>query len=115
MERKLRLVTGLTLFAYAASHFVGHATGIFGLGAMELVGRDIILAPWRTPPGRAALLASIFIHGSLGLYALYKRRHLRIPAPEAWQLLLGLSIPFFLTPHVIGVRLGASAFGLDDS
>jgi adenylate cyclase len=115
MERKVRLYTGLTLFAYAASHFLGHATGIFGLGAMELIGRDIILAPWRTPPGRAALLASIFIHGSLGLYALFKRRHLRMPAAEAWQLLLGLSIPFFLTPHVIGVRLGASAFGLDDS
>ena len=115
MERKLRLYTGLTLFAYAASHFIGHATGIFGLAAMELVGRDIILAPWRTPPGRALLLGSLGVHGSLGLYALFRRRHLRMPPLEAWQLLLGLSIPFFLTPHVIGVRLGASAFGGDDS
>jgi adenylate cyclase len=115
MERKLRLVTGLTLFGYAASHFIGHAIGIFGLDAMESIGRGVILAPWRTPPGRGALLASILIHGALGLYALFRRRHLRIPAPEAWQLLLGLSIPFFLAPHVIGVRLGASAFDLDDS
>ncbi|HYC25220.1 MAG TPA: adenylate/guanylate cyclase domain-containing protein, partial [Roseiarcus sp.] len=66
MERKLRLVTGLTLFGYAASHFIGHAIGIFGLDAMESIGRGVILAPWRTPPGRAALLASILIHGGLG-------------------------------------------------
>jgi adenylate cyclase len=115
MERKVRLTTGLILFAYAACHFLGHATGIFGIAVMDSVGRGIILAPWRTTPGRAALFASVLIHGGLGLYALYKRRTLRMPALEACQLVLGLAIPFLLAPHIFSVRVGASVFGLDDS
>jgi len=115
MERKVRLIAGLTLFAYAASHFLGHATGIFGLGAMEAIGRGVILAPWRTPFGRALLVTSFFVHGALGLHALYRRRHLRIPPFEAWQLALGLTIPFFIAPHFLHVRIGADAFGLADA
>ena len=115
MERKLRLNTGLILFAYAACHFLGHATGIFGVAAMDSIGRDILLAPWRTPPGRGVLLASVLIHAGLGLYAVFRRRHLRIPAAEAWQLALGLAIPLLLAPHIVNVRVGAMAFGLDDS
>ena len=115
MERKLRITTGLILFAYAACHFLGHATGMFGVAAMESIGRGVILAPWRTLPGRSALFISLVVHGALGLYALFRRRHLRIPALEAWQLALGLAIPLLLAPHVIGVRVGASVFGLDDS
>jgi adenylate cyclase len=115
MERRVRLITGLVLFGYAASHFLGHATGIFGLAAMDSIGRGVILAPWRTLPGRTALFASLLIHGALGLYALYKRRTLRMPALEAWQLALGLSIPFLLTSHIFTVRVGASFFHLDDS
>jgi adenylate cyclase len=115
MERKVRLTTGLVLFGYAASHFLGHATGIFGLAAMDTIGRGVILWPWRTLPGRTALFASLLIHAALGLYALYKRRTLRMPALEAWQLGLGLIIPFLLTPHVFSVRVGASFLHLDDS
>jgi adenylate cyclase len=115
MERRVRLITGLVLFAYAASHFLGHITGVFGVAVMESVGRGIILAPWRTLPGRTALFTSLVIHGLLGLHALYKRRTLRMPPLEAWQLGLGLSIPFFLTSHILSVRVGASFFGLEDN
>ena len=49
----------------------------------------------------------------LGLRALYRRRHLRMPAGEAWQLGLGLAIPLLLIPHAGGVRIGSSAYGMD--
>lgn len=115
MERKIRLVTGLTLFAYAASHFLGHATGLFGLAIMDSVGRHVILAPWRTPVAHAALLLSLLAHAGLGLRALYRRRHLKAPALEAWQLGLGLLIPLLLVPHVVDARVGEALYGLDDS
>jgi adenylate cyclase len=115
MERKLRLVTGLTLFAYAASHFVGHATGLFGVAVMDSVGANIILAPWQTMVGRAVLLLSLLIHAGLGLRALYRRRHFKAPALEAWQLGLGLLIPLLLIPHVVDVRVGNAFYGLDDT
>jgi adenylate cyclase len=115
MERNLRLVTGLTLFAYAASHFLGHATGLFGLAVMDSVGANIILAPWQTIVGRAVLLLSFLVHGALGLRALYRRRHLKAPALEAWQLGLGLLIPLLLVPHVVDVRVGNAIYDLDDT
>ncbi|MBV9636470.1 MAG: adenylate/guanylate cyclase domain-containing protein [Methylobacteriaceae bacterium] len=114
-ERSIRIATGLILFAYAACHFLSHATGVFLLDNMEALGRGIVLAPWRTPLGRSALIAALFTHGFLGLYALYRRRHLRMPALEAWQLGLGLLIPLLMIPHISNVRLGYSLYGFDDS
>jgi len=115
MERRARIVTGLTLFAYAACHFLGHATGIFGVAAMEVVGRGVLLAPWRTPLGRGVLLVFVLVHAGLGVRALFKRHHLRMPATEGWQLALGLAIPPLLIEHVVKVRVGAAAFDIPDT
>src|ERR1700704_2601446 len=112
VERPLRLVSGLILFAYATSHLVNHAFGIRSIAAMSPAGR-VLLDPWQTLPGLTLLYTSFFAHGLLGLYALYRRRHLRIPAAEAWQLALGLAIPLLLIPHAGAVRIGESIYGLE--
>jgi adenylate cyclase len=114
-ERTVRIVTGCVMFAYATSHFLSHATGMGGLEVMERFGRGIILAPWRTYAGQTILFGSLFTHGTLGLKALIRRRHLRMPAIEAVQLGLGLIIPLLLIPHATNVRLGSALYGLDDS
>jgi adenylate cyclase len=114
-ERTVRIATGSILFAYAASHFLSHATGVGGLDTMERVGRGVILAPWRTYAGQTLLFGALFTHGTLGLKALIRRRHLRMPALEAMQLGLGLLIPLLLIPHASNVRLGSVLYGLDDS
>ncbi|HEV7411576.1 MAG TPA: hypothetical protein VGO01_24095, partial [Bradyrhizobium sp.] len=107
VERPLRLVSGLILFAYATSHLVNHAFGIRSIEAMSAASL-VLLNPWQTLPGLTLLYTSFFAHGLLGLYALYRRRHLRMPAGEAWQLALGLMIPLLLIPHAAGVRFGTS-------
>jgi len=90
--RSLRLTTGLILFAYATSHFLNHAFGVRSIEAMQAASA-ILLRPWQSYPGLFALYGAFSIHGLLGLYALHRRRHLRLPAAEAWQLALGLTIP----------------------
>lgn len=110
--RTLRLATGLTLFAFAASHFLNHAFGIFRLDVMDAV-RVVLIWPWRTSVGQAALYGSFLTHGSLGFYAIFRRRHLQIPPGELLQLLLGLSIPPLVIIHATNVRLGHLLFGLD--
>jgi adenylate cyclase len=114
-ERSVRLVAGLIMYAYVACHFISHATGLFLLDAIQAVGHNILLAPWRTSVGLAILLTCFLVHLSLGLWALYRRRHLRMPAIEAWQLGLGLLAPLLLIPHVTDARLGVLLYDLDDS
>jgi adenylate cyclase len=67
---------------------------------------SVLLAPWQTRAGLIVLYSSFLVHGLLGLYALHRRRHLRIPPGEAWQLALGLTIPFLLITHAAGIRFG---------
>jgi adenylate cyclase len=114
-ERSIRLTAGLIMFTFATCHLVSHATGLFLLDAIQDVGHNILLAPWRTPVGLSLLLGAFLVHLCLGLTALYRRRHLRMPAIEAWQLGLGLTIPLLLAPHVSDARLGVLLYGLEDS
>jgi adenylate cyclase len=112
VERTVRLATGLILFSYATSHFINHAFGIRSIGAMEAASL-VLLHPWQTIAGRVLLYTSLLAHAALGLYALYRRRHLRIPPGEAWQLGLGLAIPLVLIPHAAAVAIGRSIYGFD--
>jgi adenylate cyclase len=110
--RPFRLATGLVLLIYVTSHFIHHAFGIRSVEAFQAVG-PILLKPWQTAPGRLVLYAAFTVHGGLGLYALYRRRHLRIPASELWQLALGLAIPLLLIPHAAAIALGEQVYGLE--
>jgi adenylate cyclase len=104
-ERPARLATALILFAFATSHLVNHAFGIRSIAAMQAASA-LLLAPWQTNTGALVLYTCFLLHGSLGLYALHRRRHLRLPASEASQLALGLTIPFLLITHAAGIRFG---------
>jgi adenylate cyclase len=104
-ERPVRLMTGLILFAFATSHLINHAFGIRSVDTMQAASA-MLLAPWQTNTGLMVLYTAFLLHGLLGFYALYRRRHLRMPASEAWQLALGLTIPFLLMSHAVGIRLG---------
>jgi adenylate cyclase len=110
--RGLRLTTGLILFSFATCHLLNHSFGIRSIAAMQAAS-EVLLAPWQSTPGLWLLYGAFITHASLGLYALYRRRHLRMPAAEAWQLALGLTIPLLVIPHAAGIRIGLSIYGLD--
>jgi len=112
--RRTRIFTGLVLFTYLTTHLLNHSLGLISLDAME-AGRNWFLALWRNPVGTTLLYGSMLTHFSLALYALYQRRHLRIPFWEALQLTLGLCIPLLLATHFAGTRLAYEWYGVEDS
>ncbi len=109
--RQVRIATGLVMFAYVFSHFFNHALGNISYAAMEgwLVWH---VRWWRIPFVNFTLYAAAAVHFSLGLWALYQRRHFRYTVAEVTQLLLGLSIPLLLVDHFGPARLGGWLFGL---
>lgn len=110
--RQVRITCGLTLFAYLLSHFINHALGNISYAAME-AGLDYHMAFWRNPIVMVVFYTAGITHWSLGLWAVYERRQFRYKAPEMTQLVLGLSIPFLLVAHFVGVRLQSPLFGRD--
>src|SRR5689334_2502046 len=70
--RPLRLTTGIILFTFATSHFIGHAFGVRSVDAMQAAS-VVFLKPWQTSLGASILYGAFFIHAGLGLRALYRR------------------------------------------
>ena len=54
-------------------------------------------------------------HLALALWALFERRRFRLRAVEWVQLAFGLTIPAFLTLHILGTRAASTFFGTEDS
>jgi adenylate cyclase len=111
--RRTRIVTGLVLFTYLTTHLLNHSLGLISLDAME-AGRASFLALWRNPLSTAVFYGSLLTHFILALYALYLRRHLRMPFREALQLTLGLCIPLLLATHFAGTRMAYEWYGIED-
>jgi adenylate cyclase len=87
---------------------------LLSLEAME-TGRDWFLSVWRHPIGTVVLYGALIVHMVLVLVSLYQRRHFRLPAWEAIQLLLGLAIPPLLISHIVATRLAHAWFNTSDS
>ena len=112
--QRVRLGSGLILFAFATTHFINHALGLVSLEAMTAFDG------WRTAlvrsiPGTAVLVLALAVHVGSALQKLVARRTLKLPPWELWQIGLGLAIPFFLLPHIVNTRISAEWFGINTS
>jgi adenylate cyclase len=112
--RRIRLASGLVLFAYVSTHLINHGFGVVSLDALETVRRGFTWA-WRLPPLTTALYGAFLVHIGLAMWSVYSRRSLRMQPWEAAQLLLGLSIPPLLLVHVLGTRMAHELYGLQDT
>jgi adenylate cyclase len=110
--RRIRLISGLILFAYVFTHLLNHAlcnASIPAADAMLLAQKWI----WQGVAGSLALYGALLTHMALGLYALYARRTVPRSLPEAAQLALGLIFPLLVANHLAVTRGALTLYGLD--
>ena len=116
--RRVRLLTGLVLFAYVLMHLVAHAFGLGSLDAMEAAGR-VVAAVWGFPPLTWALYGALAVHMALALHLVARRRRLFVlvgaEARGTWQLWLGLTLPLLLASHVMANRWAETFHGINPS
>jgi adenylate cyclase len=93
-------------------HLSNHTLGLVSLQAQE-TARPWVMALWHSPFGQILLYGSLSVHAFCGLVALARRRHYRMPAWEATQMLLGLSIPYLLLVHIVNTRGTRVLTGID--
>jgi len=112
--RRLRLLSGLVMFVYIATHLVNHGLGIISLALAES-GLRLEMAFWHGSIPTVTLYGAAAIHFSLALWTLYRRREWRLPAIEILRLASGFSFPLLLFGHAVTARLGDSLFGIRPS
>src|SRR5258705_4810997 len=78
-------------------------------------GRDWFLWLWRRPVVSSVLYTALVVRVLRRVWALCRRRTLRMPAWEATQLVLGLMTPPILVAHIVGNRLAHELYGINDS
>jgi adenylate cyclase len=110
--RRVRLVSGLIMFAYLLSHFTNHMLGLVSLDAME-AALESIYRFWSLRLISVALYGAFTVHFSLALWALWQRRTLRMPAALVVQYVLGFSVPLLALEHVTATRVAESFYSAD--
>ena len=112
--RRLRLLSGIVMFAYIAIHLLNHGLGIISLALAER-GLSFEMAFWRTPIMTLLLYGAVAIHFALALWTLYSRLSWRLPWVEVLRLASGFSFPLLLINHAVTTRLGDALFGIKPS
>lgn len=114
MLRRLRLISGLVLFAFVSGHLLNHSLGLVSLEALE-AGRGVFLGVWRSWPGTVLLYGAFLTHILLALWALATLPSLKVGWGEGLRLLLGFAVPAMLLIHVLGTRLAHELYGMNDN
>ncbi len=114
MIRRVRMASGLVLFAYVATHLLNHSLGIVSLGAMEAM-LAWVHPVWTSVPGTLAIYGAFLVHVALAFFALWERRLFHLRPLEGLQYVLGFSIPVLAATHVTGTRINDSFLGGDGS
>lgn len=107
-----RAGTGSIIGLYVLLHLSNHALGLISVDAQEAV-RPWVMWFWQTWLGQFLLYGSLTVHAGIGLSALIRRRHYRMPLWEGAQIIFGLSIPYFLLVHITNTRGTRMLTGID--
>src|SRR5260221_5128640 len=111
---RLRIASGLILFAFAATHFINHSFGLVSLDLMN-EGQYVRELFTRSALGTTVLATAAIVHFVLGISRFLGRRTLRIGWRDIVQLAFGLLIPVVLLRHILGTRGVHELFGVKDN
>jgi adenylate cyclase len=109
MVGRLRLWSGYVLLFYVTTHLLNHALGLISLRVVE-AGRVWFVFIWQGLPGQTALYGALLVHLTLAMWALLRRRTLRLSRWEWTQFALGWSIIPLGALHVVGTRVAHDYF-----
>ncbi|WP_170783823.1 adenylate/guanylate cyclase domain-containing protein [Ruegeria lacuscaerulensis] len=110
---RLRIGSGLVLFAFAFFHFINIGLGLFHTDYLHGM-QDGRHAVTRHDIGSAFLYLALFVHTGLALYSISQRRTLRMPVSTALQVVLGLLIPLQLITHIVYTRYAHEVYDVND-
>ena len=113
LTTRLRIISGLVLFAYALTHF-----SIIGLGLIsaEVMDQAQTGRIWFTRSflGSVLIYGALLVHAGLAIGNLAGRRTFRMSWAEAAQITMGLAIPIMLIAHIVHTRVAHQVYDVND-
>ena len=110
---RLRISSGLVLFAFAFFHFINIGLGLFHTDYLHGM-QDGRHAVTRHDVGSILLYLALITHSGLALYSISQRRTLRMSLSTALQVALGLLIPLQLIAHIVHTRYAHEVYNVND-
>jgi hypothetical protein len=77
-RRDLRMISGMVMLCYLASHLANHALGLVSLDAAEFVLGGAVQF-WGNPLVTVILYGAATVHVALAIVSVYERRTFRLP------------------------------------
>ncbi len=111
MAKRLRIITGLILFAFLTMHLTNVALGLSSVALMEQA-RPWLLDIWANIVVGPVLLAALLIHMGLGLAAIYRRNTFNMTRNDIVQIVSSLILVPLMIPHVMGTAVAKEFFDL---
>jgi adenylate cyclase len=112
LRGRLRLFSGLVMFAFVLCHLLAHATLLISISFAQFMLTGLMYV-WKTYVGASLLMAAFILHYSNALWSIYIRRGLRMPRWELLQLAFGVSIPLLLALHIAGTGIAEAALDIN--
>src|ERR1700747_1331253 len=103
-HRDVRMISGIVMLCYLASHLANHALGLVSLNAAEIVLSGAVQF-WANPLVTVILYGAAAVHVALAIMSVYERRTFRLPPLELLRIALGLWLPVMLIGHAVMARL----------
>ncbi len=115
LTNRIRLISGLILFAFVATHLLNHSLGIISVQAMD-AGRAVFVFVWRSSIGTAVLVGGVLLHVAAASYSTWRRRTIRgMTLVDVVQFITGICIPPLVVFHILANRGLHELYGLDDT
>ncbi|MEP5728317.1 MAG: adenylate/guanylate cyclase domain-containing protein [Sulfitobacter sp.] len=113
LSTRLRIASGLVLFAYALTHFLNIGMGMISVDLMDRT-QELRQTVTRSLLGTVILYGAFVVHMVLALTRLTRIGTLRMPISEAIQIALGMIIPILLVAHLIHTRTAHEIYNVND-
>lgn len=111
MAKRLRIISGLILFAFVAMHLANIAMGLSSVALMEQA-RPWLLGIWGNWVTGIVLLVALLVHMALGFIAIYRRNTFNMTRNDIVQLSSSIILVPLMIPHVVGTVVAREVYAL---
>ena len=113
--RKIRIFSGVVLFAYVIMHLSNHSLNIFSIELADNVRKNYFSVIWQHPIGLVLLYSSLIAHLILGFSSILTRKSFKMSFKDWVQIIFPILALLILAQHIAASFIITKVFGGSES